>query len=104
MIKEYDVPIDPDSTFPSRSPTNDGSDWSLGTPSGLINGYGVHDAWFDLDGKLWFTCNVPNRHLTMGRIDPSTGQVRMFKVPAPNGFAAPTHGMTRTRRASSGST
>ena len=39
-------------------------------PSGLINGYGVHDAWLDLDGKLWFTCNVPNRHLTMGRIDP----------------------------------
>jgi streptogramin lyase len=98
VVKEYDVPIDPDSTFPSRSPTNDGSDWTLGTPSGLINGYGVHDAWFDLDGKLWFTCNVPNRHLTMGRIDPSNGQVRMFKVPAPNGFAAPTHGMTRDEK------
>ena len=49
----------------------------------------MHDAWFDLDGKLWFTSNVPNRHLTIGQIDPSNGQVRMFKVPAPNGFAAP---------------
>src|SRR6266508_4368019 len=98
VFKEYDVPIDPDSTFPGRAPTNDGSDWSLGTPSGLINGYGVHDAWLDLDGNLWFTCNVPNRHLTMGRIDPKSGDVRMLKIAAPNGFAAPTHGMTRDEK------
>jgi streptogramin lyase len=66
---------------------NDGSDWSLGTPSVLIPGWGVHDAWLDLDGQLWFTCNIPNRRTTIGKIDPASGAVKLFKVPAPNGLA-----------------
>src|SRR5262247_66090 len=95
MFKEYDVPLDPDAGLPSNFVQNDGSDWSLGTPSVLIPGWGVHDAWLDLDGELWFTCNIPNRRTTIGRIDPATGEVKLFKVPALNGLAAQTHGMTR---------
>jgi hypothetical protein len=95
MIQEYDVPIDPDVGAPYNAVSNDGNDWSLGTPSGIMPGFGVHDAWFDRDGNLWFTSNVPTRHLTIGRIDTKSGAVKPFKVDAANGLAATTHGMTR---------
>ena len=95
MFKEYDVPLDADAGLPQNFVQNDGSDWSLGTPSVLIPGWGVHDAWLDLDGQLWFTCNIPNRRTTIGKIDPASGAVKLFKVPALNGLAAQTHGMTR---------
>jgi streptogramin lyase len=95
MIKEYDVPIDPDAPPPYNTVTNDGSDWSLGTRSGIMPGSGVHDAWLDQAGNLWFTSNVPTRHLTIGKIDSKTGAVKPFVVPGANGLAATTHGMTR---------
>ncbi len=95
MFKEYDVPLDPDSNLPANFVQNDGSDWSLGTPSVLIPGWGVHDSWLDLTGNLWFTCNIPNKRTTIGRIDTTTGEVKLFKVAGPNGLAAQTHGMTR---------
>ena len=98
MFKEYDVPLDPDSGLPSNFVQNDGSDWSLGTPSVLIPGWGIHDAWLDLDGQLWFTCNIPNRRTTIGKIDTKTGELKLFKVAAPNGLAAQTHGMTRDEK------
>jgi sugar lactone lactonase YvrE len=98
MFKEYDVPLDADAGLPNNFVQNDGSDWSLGTPSVLIPGWGVHDAWLDLDGQLWFTCNIANRRTTIGRIDPATGEVKLFKLPAPNGLAAQTHGMTRDEK------
>jgi streptogramin lyase len=97
MFKEYDVPLDPDAGLPANFVQNDGSDWSLGTPSVLIPGWGIHDAWLDLDGRLWFTCNIPNKRTTIGKIDPKTGEVKLLKVAGPNGFAAQTHGMTRDR-------
>ncbi len=95
VFREYDVPIDPDAGLTPEQIGNDGSDWSLGTPSTLIPGYGVHDAWLDLDGNIWFTCNVPNRYVTMARIDTKTGVVKPLKVNGQNGLAAPTHGLTR---------
>jgi len=95
MIREYDVPIDPEVRAPYNVVTNDGHDWSLGTPSGVMPGFGVHDSWFDHDGNLWFTNNVPTRHLTIGKIDTKTGAVTPFKIDAANGLAAVTHGMTR---------
>jgi hypothetical protein len=98
VFKEYDVPLDADAALPANFVQNDGSDWSLGTPSVLIPGWGVHDAWLDLDGQLWFTCNIPNRRTTIGKIDPASGAVKLFKVPAPNGLAAQTHGMTRDQK------
>jgi streptogramin lyase len=98
MFKEYDVPLDPDAGLPENFVQNDGSDWSLGTPSVLIPGWGVHDAWLDLDGQLWFTCNIPNRRTTIGKINPASGAVKLLKVPALNGLAAQTHGMTRDEK------
>jgi len=98
MFKEYDLPLDPDAGLPSNFRQNDGSDWSLGTPSVLVPGWGVHDAWLDLDGQLWFTCNIPNRHTTIGKIDTTSGVVKLFKVSGPNGLAAQTHGMTRDEK------
>jgi len=95
MFKEYDLPLDPDAGLPANFVQHDGNDWSLGTPSVMIPGWGVHDAWLDLSGNLWFTCNIPNKRTTIGRIDPGTGEVKLFKVAAANGLAAQTHGMTR---------
>ena len=95
VFKEYDLPLDPDANLPADFVRNDGSDWSLGTPSVLIPGWGVHDSWLDLTGNLWFTCNVPNKRTTIGRIDAATGAVKLFKIAGPNGLAAQTHGMTR---------
>jgi streptogramin lyase len=95
MFKEYDLPLDPDANLPANFVQNDGSDWSFGTPSVLIPGWGVHDAWLDLTGTLWFTCNIPNKRTTIGRIDTATGAVKLFKIAAANGLAAQTHGMTR---------
>jgi streptogramin lyase len=95
VFKEYEVPLDADANLPADFVQNDGSDWSLGTPSVMIPGWGVHDAWLDLTGNLWFTCNIPNKRTTIGRIDTATGAVKLFKVAAANGLAAQTHGMTR---------
>jgi hypothetical protein len=41
VFKEYDFPKEGDTDMPS----NDGSDWSLGTPSALNGMVGVHDAF-----------------------------------------------------------
>jgi streptogramin lyase len=98
VFKEYDVPIDPQVDPPYNVVTNDGSNWSRGTPSGVMPGFGVHDAWLDSDGNIWFTSNVPTRHLTIGRIDAKTGAVKPFKVDGAKGFAATTHGMTRDEK------
>src|ERR1019366_1162940 len=64
VFREYDMPLDPDVGLPANFVQNDGSDWSLGTPSILIPGWGVHDAWLDLSGNVWFTCNIPNKRTT----------------------------------------
>jgi streptogramin lyase len=78
-----------------KYPINNGSDWSLGTPSDLEGGRGVHDAWADLDGNIWFTNAVPNPAVTVGRIDAATGALKTFKVTGIDGLAAGSHGMTR---------
>ena len=95
VYKEYEVPLDADAGLPANFVQNDGSDWSLGTPSVLIPGWGVHDAWMDFQGDLWFTCNIPNKQITIGRISAKTGAVKLFAVPGPQGLMAQTHGMTR---------
>jgi streptogramin lyase len=93
VFKEYDVPLNPEAGLPERTATNDGTDWSLGTPSSI--GSMVHDAWLDLDGNLWHTTNVPNHVGSVEKIDTTTGKITPFKLIGPAGFAGPTHGMTR---------
>ena len=95
-IREYDLPLDPDQNLPANFVQNDGSDWSLGTPSTMIPGWGVHDAWLDDAGNVWFTCNVPNKRTSIGRVNTKTGEVKLIYIPAKNGLAAQSHGMTRT--------
>ncbi len=46
----------------------------------MIPGWGIHDSWLDLTGNIWFTCNIPNKRTTIGRIDSKTGEVKLFKV------------------------
>jgi virginiamycin B lyase len=96
VFREYDLPLDPDAGLPADFVQNDGSDWSLGTPSVLIPGWGVHDAWLDFSGNVWFTCNLPNTRTTIGRIDARSGEVKLIKIPGKGELAAQTHGMTRT--------
>jgi len=95
-IREYDLPLDPDAGLPANYVQNDGSDWSLGTPSVMIPGWGVHDAWLDDAGNVWFTCNIPNKQASIGRVNTRTGEVKLISIPAANGLAAQSHGMTRT--------
>jgi streptogramin lyase len=95
VFKEYDVPHDPALNLPDRYPVSDGSDWSLGTPSGIDGGHIVHDSWPDLDGNLWFTNNTPSPDVSIGRVDAKTGAVKFLKITALNGMAANSHGMTR---------
>ena len=64
-------------------------------PRRIMPGFGVHDAWLDHNGNVWFTSNVPTRHLTIGKIDTKTGKVTPFVVPGTSGLAGVTHGMTR---------
>ena len=98
VFKEYDVPLDPDLKLPGTYFTNDGSDWTKGTPSGMFGGYGVHDAEADLDGNIWFTHSWPSRTITVGRIDAKTGAFKAIKVEEPNGFASQTHGIVRDQK------
>src|SRR5262249_30159605 len=76
-------------------PSNDGSDWSLGTPSALNGMVGVHDAQADFDGNLWITYSLPSYDTTIARIDAKTGAVKKFRLDDTRGFAAGSHGMTR---------
>ena len=96
VFTDYEAPADPDVGMPYKVQTNNGTDWSLGTPSYVYPGFGVHDAWIDADGKsIYFTCNVPNNVLTLGKFDLKTGAFKPLKVAASNGLAAPAHGITR---------
>ena len=93
VFREYDIPLNPDQDLPAKVSTNDGSDWTMGTPSRV--GSLPHDAAADLDGNLWFAVIAPTKRGTVGRIDAKTGEVKFFKVAAHNGLAANAHGLIR---------
>jgi streptogramin lyase len=95
IVTEYSVPIaDPDAN-PSDDgfATNDGTFWSLGTPSALNGSRGLHDSQTDRGGNIWFTTSEPSYTRTISRLDTKTGKVTDIKVPGVNGLAAPTHGL-----------
>jgi virginiamycin B lyase len=96
VITEYSLPIaDPD-TNPTDNgfPTNDGTFWSLGTPSALNGVRGLHDTQTDRNGNIWFTTSEPSYTRTISMVDTTTGKVTDIKVSGLNGLAAPTHGLT----------
>ncbi len=93
VFTEYEVPIAPDEKSGTEYITNDGSDWSLGTPSSLSGAHGIHDAQADLNGNIWFSYNVSNHDISLGRvdanrIDPATEKIEVFTVP--EGMTGPT--------------
>jgi streptogramin lyase len=90
VFREYDFPMEG-----GHTPSNDGSDWSLGTPSGLNHLNGVHDAQADFDGNIWFTYAHPGYETTVGRIDAKTGATKSFRLDDVKGFAIGSHGITR---------
>jgi streptogramin lyase len=98
VFTEYEVPIAPDEKAGTEYITNDGSDWSLGTPSSLSGAHGIHDAQSDLNGNIWFSYNVSNHDISLGRVDAKTGALKTFKVPGLHGFAANGHGITRDQQ------
>lgn len=98
VFTEYEVPIAPDEKSGSEYITNDGSDWALGTPSSLSGAHGIHDAQADLNGNIWFSYNVSNHDISLGRVDAKTGALKTFKVPGLHGFAANGHGITRDQQ------
>lgn len=98
VFTEYEVPIAPDEKSGTEYITNDGSDWSLGTPSSLSGAHGIHDAQADLSGNIWFSYNVSNHDISLGRVDAKTGELKTFKVPGLHGFAANGHGLTRDQQ------
>jgi streptogramin lyase len=95
VITEYSLPVsDPDANPTDDGfPTNDGTLWSLGTPSALNGSRGLHDTQTDRNGNIWFTTSEPSYSRTVSMIDAKTGQVSDIKVPGMNGLAAPTHGL-----------
>jgi streptogramin lyase len=91
----YEVPLNPDAGIGTQTKynPNDGSDWSLGTTSKL--GELPHDGGMGLDGNIYFTSNNPNRLLTIGKVNPKTGELTPLKVDGRGGNAATAHGLVR---------
>jgi virginiamycin B lyase len=98
VFKEYDVPAEPSHGPADGVFLNDGSDWSLGTPSGMNGAAGVHDAQADLDGNVWFTHSHPSHEVTVARIDAKTGAYKPIKINDVKDFAIGTHGLTRDQK------
>ena len=94
IFTEYDIPMDMSGAYAS----DNGSDWSEGTPAGVSGSRGVHDAQLDLKGNLWFAYSIPSPERTYGRVDAKTGEAKFFKLPGKNGLAAGSHGMTRDQQ------
>jgi streptogramin lyase len=98
VYKEYDVPAEHGHGPADGKFLNDGSDWSLGTPSGTTGAAGVHDLQQDFDGNLWFTHSHASHEVTVGRIDGKTGAYKPFRLEDVKGFAVGTHGITRDQQ------
>ncbi len=95
VFTEYDVPVAAEAGNSYTYLPENGSDWSLGTPSLMNGANGVHDAQLDLDGNIWFTQALPTRTTTVGRVDAKTGETKLFKLSEPGGYASASHGIIR---------
>ena len=98
VFKEYDVPPEHGHGPADGKFLNDGSDWSLGTPSGTTGAAGVHDAQADFDGNVWFTHSHASHEVTVGRIDAKTGAYTPIRIEDVKGFAVGTHGIARDQK------
>ena len=92
VITEYDIPT---SVGKQELAVMNGNDWSQGILSGLHGTGGIHDVQVDNQGNAWLTDSVANDHRTIVKIDPKTGAVKGFKIPAANGRVQSAHGLAR---------
>jgi virginiamycin B lyase len=84
VITEYDLP-----RTDGRNHFDDGSDWSMGTPSRFV-GRAAHDVWLDAAGNVWMADDlVPNR--TLAKLDPRTGKVTDYALKGEDGKTIATH-------------
>lgn len=91
VVTEYDIPL---GDLPEELVLLDGSDWSEGIPSGMHGGGGMHDVAVDKNGNAWITDSVPNPGRTVAKVDPRTGKVTGYKLPAADGvYAMSSHGI-----------
>ncbi len=95
VFTEYDVALFAANDVPKQYVLNNGSDWSLGTPTSFWGQHGIHDAQADLRGNIWFSVNVPNAYASLGRVDAKTGETKFFRVDGIHGMAANGHGASR---------
>jgi len=79
--------------MPYKVLTNNGTDWSLGTPSYIYPrpSASTTPGSTPTARASIYTCNVPNNVLTLGKFDLKTGAFKPLKVTAANGLAAPAH-------------
>ena len=98
------IPVPASAPEASSIRLNDGSDWTLGTPSKL--GQLPHDGGMGFDGNLYYTVNNPNRVVTVGKVDTKTGEVKYLKVDRRDGTVRrrPPTASPATATATSGST
>ena len=90
VVKEYDFPMEG-----GHHRANDGSDWSLGTPSLMHHISGVHDAQMDFNGNIWISYSETSLNTTIAKVDGKTGAVKHFKMDDQRTIAAGSHGITR---------
>jgi len=92
VVTEFNVPS---ASNPNELVDQDGSDWSEGIPSGGNGSAGLHDLTIDRNGNAWVTNGTENRNRTFLKLDVESGKITNFRLPAPNGFARGTHGITQ---------
>ncbi len=92
VVTEFDIPT---SVGKEQLAVMNGSDWRQGILSGMHGNGGIHDVQVDNSGNAWLTDSVANDHRTVVKLDPTTGQVKGFKVTAPSGRAQTSHGIAR---------
>ena len=90
VVREYDFPMEG-----GHARANDGSDWSLGTPSEMHHIAGVHDAQMDFQGNIWITYGHASIDTTIAKIDGKSGAIKHFKLDDQRTVATGTHGITR---------
>src|SRR5579864_2879054 len=92
VVTEFNVPS---AANPDELVDQDGSDWAEGIPSGGNGSAGLHDLTIDRKGNAWVTNGTENRNRSFLKLDVETGKATNFRLPAANGFARGTHGITQ---------
>jgi streptogramin lyase len=93
VVTEYDIPT---GVGKKELSFQSGNDWSQGIVSGMRGTGGTHDIVVDDSGNAWLTDSVANVDRTLVKVDARTGEVKAFKLTAPDGKSARSaHGIAK---------